>query len=119
MPEVIYKQRGGLWMGEWRLFGITIPILFASYGASWPFGVIEFHDEAITVKGWPFTVSLRPSDINEVRLWSEPFWRLVFLGAYGLRIDHHAGGANFVVFLSYSPAKLIESFEQKGISVVR
>ena len=119
MPEVLHKKRGGVWLGEWRLFGITIPILFASYSATWPFGVLEFHDDSIAVKGWPFTVSLRPEDIDEVRLWSEPFWRLTSLGAYGIRIHHHGGGPNFVVLFMWGPEKVVELFEQKGIKVAR
>ena len=118
MPEVKHKQRGGLILGEWTWFEMTVPILLANVSATWPFVVIEFRDDSLSVKAWPFKVHLQLSDIYGVDLWTGPFWRLALGGASGVRIHHHGRGPKFVVFSTYRRSRLMEAFEQLGVRVL-
>jgi len=128
MSATVYKERGGVWLGEYTIFGVTLPVYFASVSATWPFGRLELRDDTVRVNAgaglWPLgflspRITLRFNDIHSVELYHGLFWRIIWFGAQGIRIHHAQRGPRFVVFFTYRPARILGHFEEIGVRILR
>jgi hypothetical protein len=106
---IVYKQRGGAFVGASFL---------PYWTATWPFATLEIHDDdTVIVKYFPFSRTLRISEIDIVEVDSSPFYRLLWLGGSAIKVHYQGKGAIRETYLSYDLKDTLERFRERGIAV--